>query len=139
MIIEDPDSHRDNKLSIKTDCIPYRGQISVSLCKRSPLTILLFVLKMARFEIFAVGLALAVAFNFVACSSDQIQTEIKVVENMDKYLEENPGLEVQPLIKEIKENGPSQYFAITYRLGYRIAGKSFEFDFPANRSTYRVY
>lgn len=77
---------------------------------------------MARFEIFAVGLVLAVAFSFVACSSDEIQADIQVVENMEKYLEDNPGLEVQPLVKEVSENGASQYFAITYRLGYRTGG-----------------
>lgn len=86
---------------------------------------------MARVEIFAVGLILAVAFNFVACSSDEIQSDIQVsvVQDMDKYLNENPDLEVQPLIKETKENGPSQYMTIAYRLGYRIAGKILDSKF----------
>lgn len=83
---------------------------------------------MARFETFAVGLVLAVAVNFVACSSDQIQTHIEVVENMEKYLEENPGLEVQPLVKEVEENGPLQYVAIKYTLGQRTTGKAFEYN-----------
>lgn len=77
---------------------------------------------MARFEIFAVGLVLAVAFSFAAC--DEIQSDIKVsvVPDMEKFLIENPGLKVQPLAKDVHINGPSQYTTLTYRLGRRIAG-----------------
>ena len=80
---------------------------------------------MAHLEIFAVALILGVAFNFVACSSDEIQSniEVSVVPDMAKYLIENPGLKLQPMIKEVKTNGPSQYTTLTYRLGYRVAGK----------------
>lgn len=83
--------------------------------------------EMARLDMFVVGLLLAIAFNFVACEQvDEILADVEVVSDMDKYLEENPGLEVQELVKEVKENGPSQYLTLTYRLGYRIAGKKFE-------------
>lgn len=80
---------------------------------------------MARLGIFAVGLFLAVAFNYVACSSDEIQSDIQVsvVPDMAKYMLENPGLKVEALVKDMKVNGPSQYATLTYRIGRRIAGK----------------
>lgn len=81
---------------------------------------------MARFVIFAVGLVLALAFSFVACSSDEIQSDIKIVPDMKKYLQENPGLKVQPLIKRVKVVGPS-YAKILYSIGYRVAGEAFLF------------
>lgn len=78
---------------------------------------------MARFEIFAVGLVLAVAFNFVACDEMQSDIEVSVVPDMEKFLIENPGLKVQPLVKDVQVNGPTPYTTLTYRLGRRIAGK----------------
>lgn len=88
---------------------------------------------MARFVIFAVGLVLAVAFNFVACSGDPIQSNIEVVQSIEEYLEENPGLEVQPLVEEVNEKGPSQYYENTYKFGNRIDGEEFEFNSSANQ------
>ena len=84
---------------------------------------------MARLEIFTVALTLTVAFNVVACLSNENQSNIKVsvVPSMAKYLIQNPGLKVQPLIKETKVNTPVQYATRIYSIGYRVSGKIFEF------------
>lgn len=83
-------------------------------------------LKMARLEIFAVSLILAVTLNVVSCSNDEIKSDIQVsvVPDMDKFLMANPSLKVQPLVKNITVNGVSPFAMLTYRLGRRIAGKS---------------
>lgn len=76
--------------------------------------------KMASLEILTVSLILAVALVSVACSSDEIQSDIQIVPDMDTFLMDNPDLKVQPLIKEIP--GVSPYTKITHRLGRRAAG-----------------
>lgn len=81
--------------------------------------------KMARLEIFVVGLILAITLNFVACSSES-KIEVSVVPDMAKYLKENPDIKVQPLIKHTNEALP--YGGIKYTLGKRIAGKVLEFS-----------
>lgn len=79
--------------------------------------------KMARFEIVAVSLILAVTLNFMACSSDEIDSniEISIVPDMAKYMMENPGQKMQPLITDI--SGVAPYNQKKYTLGARVAGK----------------
>lgn len=77
---------------------------------------------MVRSEIFVIGFILAFAFNCVECSSDEIDSNIQiaVVENMDDFMVQNPGLYAQELQKF---EGPSQKTRLTYRIGGRINGK----------------
>lgn len=83
---------------------------------------------MAHFEIFAVGLIFSVAFNFVACSSDE-QSNIVVIDvpDMFEFLKENSGAELTPLelVKNITQTdaGVIPYITRVYRIGYRIGGK----------------
>lgn len=85
---------------------------------------------MARLQIFVVvGLMLAVSCNLVTCSNDEIESDgnVVVVPDMAKYLIKNPGLKVQPLLRDTKVSGIAPSAMLTYRLGKRIAGKS-EFE-----------
>lgn len=79
---------------------------------------------MARCEVFVIGLVLAVAFNSVQCSNIESNIAVNVVPNLTKFLLENPGAKLQPLFKETKAVGPSQYIQTTYRFGQRSIGKA---------------
>lgn len=77
---------------------------------------------MARQVIFVIGLVLAVAFNFVEGSLDQSNFAVNVVSDMDKFLNENPGVKAQPLIKQTRM-AATPYAHLIYRIGGRVAGK----------------
>lgn len=80
---------------------------------------------MARQLIFVVGLVLAAAFNLAEGSIDALESNIKVtiVSDIDQFLNENPGLKAQPLIKQTQTAGAEQYVRLLYRIGSRISGK----------------
>lgn len=79
---------------------------------------------MACLEILTVSLILAVAVNSVACSSDEIQSDIEVtiVPDITEFLTQNPGLEAQPLLNDTKLDDVSRSARIVYYLGYRTYG-----------------
>lgn len=79
---------------------------------------------MARLSIFAICLISAFVFNVAQCS-DSIQSNIEVqfVESLTDFLAKNPGIQLEPLAREVTFDGPSTRTQIVHRLGNRISGK----------------
>lgn len=80
---------------------------------------------MVRTEIIVVGLILAVTFHSVECSNAELGSDIHVVESLAEFLNANPGVKLQPLMKEEKTDGPSPYIQLIHRAGGRISGDRF--------------
>lgn len=80
---------------------------------------------MASLNIFVISLVLAVAFNFVQCSNDGIESNIEVltVSDISDYMLKHPEVKVQPLEEKILPSGASPYIQKQYTIGYRIQGK----------------
>lgn len=76
-------------------------------------------------EIIVVGLILAVTFHSVANAELGSDIRINVVESLAEFLNANPGVKLQPLMKEEKTDGPSPYIQLIHRAGGRISGDRF--------------
>lgn len=82
---------------------------------------------MARFEVIAICLAIALTFNFVTCSGDEAQIEsdvkLSVVQNFTEFLVNNPEVKLlEPLKTERFSSSPSTKLLLNYKLGNRISG-----------------
>lgn len=121
-------NYRDNKMKYKGS-LRFEKRIFLGFLGKKISVELNACEKMARKEILVVSLILAIVVNSVACSSDEIQSDIKIVPHMAQFLIENPGLEVQQMIQSTKLSGVLPYAKIVYRIGYRIVGETLNLHF----------
>lgn len=81
---------------------------------------------MIRLETIAICLAIALTYNFVECSGDvqsESNIEVAVVQNLTKFLEENPKVKLlEKLEKESATSRSSTRLQLSYKVGSRISG-----------------
>ena len=79
---------------------------------------------MVRLSIFAICLVSALAFNFVECSDNAFESKIEFnfVQNLTDFLAANPGIQLEPLVKEVSYDESSSRVRLVHRIGNRING-----------------
>ncbi|XP_031628579.1 uncharacterized protein LOC116344251 [Contarinia nasturtii] len=79
---------------------------------------------MARLNIFAVCFVSLFLYNFAQCSNKALDSNVEVnfVQNLTDFLQQNPGIKLEPLEKIVKSNDPSTRIQIVHRIGNRIPG-----------------
>lgn len=87
---------------------------------------------MVRLNLLAVCLIFAFAIHYMECSVGLFNSniEINAVQNLTQFLNENSGIQVEPLTRTKTFDEISQTFQIVHKFGERIGGKrivSFKF------------